>query len=52
MTNDVEIRLTADLDEATKEVAGFRKEYAAMVQAVEKPLRQVDDLQPHRLYAD
>lgn len=45
MTNDVEIRLTADLDEATREVAGFRKEYAAMVQAVEKPLRQVDALQ-------
>lgn len=42
---DVELRLTADLDQATKEVAGFRKEYQEMVKAVEKPLRQVDALQ-------
>ena len=39
---DVELRLTADLDQATKEVAGFRKEYQDMVRAVEKPLRQVN----------
>lgn len=38
---DVELRLTADLNQATKEVAGFRKEYQDMVRAVEKPLRQV-----------
>lgn len=42
---DVELRLTADLGQATKEVAGFRKEYQEMVKAVEKPLRQVDALQ-------
>lgn len=41
---DVELRITADLDSAMREVAGFRKEYAAMVQAVEKPLRQMDAL--------
>ena len=39
---DVELRLTADLDQATKEVAGFRNEYQDMVRAVEKPLRQVN----------
>ncbi|MFI8479638.1 tape measure protein [Pseudomonas sp. NPDC078700] len=39
---DVELRITADLDSATKEVAGFRKEYAEMVRSVEKPLRQVN----------
>jgi tape measure domain-containing protein len=39
---DIELRLTADLDGATKEVAGFRKEYGEMVKVVEKPLRQVN----------
>lgn len=39
---DIELRLTADLDSATKEVAGFRKEYGEMVKVVEKPLRQVN----------
>ncbi|SEI17226.1 tape measure domain-containing protein [Pseudomonas asplenii] len=39
---DIEFRLTANLDDATKEVAGFRKEYADLVKAVEKPLRQVN----------
>lgn len=39
---DVELRLTADLNQATKEVAGFRQEYQDMVRAVEKPLRQVN----------
>lgn len=39
---DVELRVTADLDQATKEVAGFSKAYADMVRQVEKPLRQVN----------
>ena len=39
---DVELRVTADLDQATKEVAGFSKAYAEMVKQVEKPLRQVN----------
>lgn len=39
---DIELRLTANLDGATKEVAGFRKEYSDLVKAVEKPLRQVN----------
>ncbi|HCP54595.1 MAG: hypothetical protein CMK72_01020 [Pseudomonadaceae bacterium] len=41
---DVEIKLTANLDSATKEVASFRKEYANLVRAVEKPLRQTNAL--------
>ncbi|MDP3848628.1 MAG: tape measure protein [Pseudomonas sp.] len=40
--SEVELRLTANLDDATREVAGFRKEYAELVKAVEKPLRQVN----------
>lgn len=43
--SDVELRLVANLDQATKEVSGFRKEYAEMVRAVEKPIRQVQALQ-------
>ncbi|MGQ7957687.1 tape measure protein [Pseudomonas sp. SP16.1] len=39
---DIELRLTADLDQATKEVAGFTKAYADLVKQVEKPLRQVN----------
>lgn len=39
---DIELRLTADLDGATKEVAGFTKEYGQLVKIVEKPLRQVN----------
>lgn len=39
---DVELRLTADVDQATKKVGGFRKEYADLVKAIEKPLRQVN----------
>jgi tape measure domain-containing protein len=39
---EVELRVTADLDSATREVAGFRKEYAELVKQVEKPLRQVN----------
>lgn len=42
---DVELRLTADLSSAAREVSGFRKEYAELVRAVEKPLRQIDALQ-------
>ncbi|MCY1285128.1 tape measure domain protein [compost metagenome] len=42
MTAEVELRLTADLDDASKEVAGFRKEYASLVREVEKPLRQAN----------
>lgn len=41
MTTEIEFRLKADLDSAVKEVAGFRKEYAELVLAIEKPLRQV-----------
>ncbi|UCP00101.1 tape measure protein [Metapseudomonas lalkuanensis] len=42
MNPEVELRLTADLDDAAKEVAGFRKEFGRLVQEVEKPLRQVN----------
>lgn len=42
---DVELRVTADLDQATKEVAGFRKEYAGLVDSIEKPIRQMEGLQ-------
>lgn len=42
---DVELKLTADVGQATKEVAGFRREYAELVRSVEKPLRQIDALQ-------
>lgn len=39
---DIELRVTADLDSATKNVGGFRKEFADMVRVVEKPLRQIN----------
>lgn len=39
---DVELRLTADIDQATKNVGSFRKEYADLVKTIEKPLRQVN----------
>lgn len=39
---DVELRLTADVDQATKNVSGFRKEYADLIKTLEKPLRQVN----------
>jgi tape measure domain-containing protein len=42
MNPEVELRLTADLDDAAREVAGFRKEYGRLVQEVEKPLRQAN----------
>lgn len=42
---DVELRISADAGDASKEISGFRKEYVELVKAVEKPLRQVDALQ-------
>lgn len=41
---DIELRLSADVGAATKDIAGFRKEYAQLVKAVEKPIRQIDAL--------
>jgi len=38
---DVELRLTANIDEATRDVRTFSKTYKEMVGAVEKPLRRV-----------
>lgn len=38
---DIELRLTADVAQATKGVGAFRKEYEATVKAIEKPLKQV-----------
>lgn len=40
--SEVELTISANVDAALKEVAGFRKEYADMVKQVEKPLRQVN----------
>lgn len=40
--SDVELRLTADLDQALKQVRGFSKEYAGLVGQIEKPLRQTN----------
>lgn len=42
---DVELRISADAGDASKEISGFRKEYVELVKAVEKPLRQVGALQ-------
>jgi tape measure domain-containing protein len=42
---DVELKLKADTDGATKAISGFRKEYQELVRTVEKPLRQIDALQ-------
>lgn len=42
---DIELRLSADVGQALKGIGGFRKEYAALVKAIEKPLRQIDALQ-------
>jgi tape measure domain-containing protein len=42
---DIELRLTADLAQATKSVGGFRKEYSDLVRTIEKPLRNIDVLQ-------
>lgn len=43
--SDIELRLTADVGQATKGIGGFRKEYAELVKAIEAPLRQIDALQ-------
>lgn len=40
--SEVELRLTANVDEATRGIGRFRKEYRELVQQVEKPLRQVN----------
>lgn len=40
---DVKIRLTADLDDALREVSGFRKEYAELVRQVAQPLKRLND---------
>lgn len=42
--SEAEFRLSADTTAARKEVASFRREYAEMVRAVEKPIAQVDAL--------
>lgn len=45
MSTDIELRISADVDQATKGIGGFRREYQEMVRAVEKPLRGIDTLQ-------
>lgn len=42
---DIELRLSADVGQATKNIGSFRKEYAELVKAIDKPLRQIDALQ-------
>lgn len=42
---DVELKLTADTDGATKAIGGFRKEFQELVKSVEKPLRHIGALQ-------
>lgn len=42
---DIELRLSADVGQATKGIGSFRKEYVELVKAIEKPLRQIDALQ-------
>lgn len=43
--SEVELRLTADAGSALREVRAFSREYQAMVQALEKPIRQANALQ-------
>jgi tape measure domain-containing protein len=38
---DIELRLTADVAQATKGVGAFSKQYRELVSAIEKPLKQV-----------
>lgn len=38
---DIELRLTADVAQATKGVGAFSKQYRELVNAIEKPLKQV-----------
>ncbi|QQE90274.1 phage tail length tape measure family protein [Azotobacter chroococcum] len=42
MAEKIELSISANVDAAMKEVAGFRREYAELVRQVEKPLRQVN----------
>ncbi len=42
---EVELKLTADMADATKGVGGFRKEYQELVKAIQKPIGQIDALQ-------
>ncbi|WP_349569374.1 phage tail length tape measure family protein [Azotobacter salinestris] len=42
MAEKIELNISANVDAAMKEVAGFRREYAELVRQVEKPLRQVN----------
>ncbi|TBW02721.1 hypothetical protein E0E52_17025 [Azotobacter chroococcum] len=42
MAEKIELNISANVDDAMKEVAGFRREYAELVRQVEKPLRQVN----------
>lgn len=39
---DIELRLSADVDAATRNVGSFRSEWQKLVREVEKPLRQVN----------
>lgn len=39
---DVELRLVADVDQATKEIGSFRKEYKDLVTTLAKPLKQIN----------
>ena len=43
--SEVELKLTADAGSALREVRAFSREYQAMVQALEKPIRQANALQ-------
>ena len=40
--SEIELKLTANVDDATRGVSGFRKEFADLVRTVEKPLRQIN----------
>lgn len=42
---DVEIRLSADSSDAEKGISSLRKEYQDLIQALQKPIRQIDALQ-------
>jgi tape measure domain-containing protein len=40
--SDVELKVTADVDGASKQITSLRKDYAELVRAVQKPLKQID----------
>lgn len=42
---DVELRLTANTNDAEKGIGAFRREYQELVRTLEKPLRRIDALQ-------